>query len=247
MLAVDFDSAVRPIAGFGQLVELMDFNRAFWHSRQPPSSTRDRLSAEEYLDHWAEVPHGGGNIDAVLGYCVGCVFAPALVERIEQVQGHRPELLLFDPEPAVVSSLYQDFRETVESVSILSGAEREQLVIEAGKACLDAGDDFDAAAAQVIELYEAAVSTAFARLSLDPVLIGEFTQVFRSYVSYLSAAAELSPEDGWQSGIALTARGSSPGARHARKELSFPVGSADLLRDRRVAETVFDLLSGGEH
>jgi hypothetical protein len=131
-------------------------------------------------------------------------------------------------------------------MSILTTEEKQQLSTEANQVCQAAGSNFSAAATQVVKLYEEAVGTAFDRLELDTALGEEFAQVFRSYVSYLTAGSQLSPEEGWQLGIALTSQGSSPGARHALKEINFPVRSGDLLRDPRVADAVFQCLAERE-
>lgn len=107
---------------------------------------------------------------------------------------------------------------------------KQSLLAGASGVC-DAAVDFRTAAAGIIDLHEEAVDTAFTHLTLDEQLRAEFTQVFRSYVSYLTAAPELSLMDGWRTGVALTSQGSSPGTKHALKEILFPVRSPDLLRD----------------
>jgi hypothetical protein len=242
-LVVDFDFTGRQEAGFRHFAEVSDIDQEIWQVTQPAGSTRDLISAEQYLNFWANLPgEMPRSVDAVFGYCAGCSFLPELVRRIARTQDRPPALLLFAPEPIAVTSLYQDFRKTVDAMSILSAQEKRQLLIEAGKICDNAVNSFATAARDVISLYEEAVYTAFARLSLDESLQTEFAEIFRSYVSYLAAASELSPEDGWQSGIALTSRQSNPGAKHASREISFPVAASDLLRDPRVADAVFDLL-----
>jgi hypothetical protein len=244
VLAVDFDFTGRPEANFGHFAAVSRLNQAVWQTAQPPDSTRDLVPIDGYLDFWGALPGDvDGPVDAIMGYCVGCSFVPALSARIAETQDRPPELILFDPEPVVIASLYQDFARTVELMSILEPDEKEQLSAEAGKVRAAVGDDFPAAATQVTKLYEEAVGTAFVRLGLDQDLSEEFTQVFRSYVSYLTAGWQLSPEEGWQRGIALTSQGSSPGAKYAHKSVTFPVRAGELLRDPRVAAAVSQFLT----
>ncbi|TDV49753.1 hypothetical protein [Actinophytocola oryzae] len=243
VLAVDFDFTGRPEANFGDFAEVSDLDHALWQTVAPRDSARDLLPANEYLDFWAAGV--GGRVDAVMGYCVGCVFLPALADRIESACGRRPELVLFDPQPVSVADLHRDFGRIVELITTLSGPERQRLLIEGGNVCDAAGDDFPKAATQIVGLYDDAISAAFTRLALDNAMRAEFTEMFRSYVSYLAAAARLSADVDWAAGTALTSQGSSAGAKSARTEICFPVRPADLLRDARVADAVFDLLDAG--
>lgn len=244
VLAVDFDFTGRQEAAFRHFAEVSDIDQEIWQVTQPPESTGELVPAARYLDFWAESPAGvAGDVDAVLGYCVGCAFLPELARRIARTQQRPPALVLFDPEPMVAASLYQDFKKTIDVMSILSAQEKQRLLTEAGRICENSGS-FTTAATEITSLYEETVGTAFTRLGMDESLQSEFTDMFRSYVSYLAAASELAAETqaGWQAGIALTSRQSSPGARHASREIRFPVSAAELLRDVRVTDAVFDLL-----
>jgi hypothetical protein len=240
VLAVDFDLTGRPEANFGNFAEVSDLDHEIWQTVAPRNSAQDLLSVREYLDFWASGV--SGQVDAIMGYCVGCVFLPALADRLEQAHGRRPALLLFDPQPVVVANLYQDFGKIVELMSVLSGPEKQRLRTEGGRICEAAAGDFPAAAAEMVDLYDNAIGVAFTRLNLDDAMRTEFTEMFRSYASYLTAASRLSAESGWGTGTALTSQGSSPGAKSAHTEICFPVRSTDLLRDPRVADAVFDLL-----
>ncbi|WP_215545432.1 hypothetical protein [Amycolatopsis sp. CA-230715] len=242
VLVVDFDFTGRPEANFGHFLELLELDRGIWQTTQPPAAAREPVPAERYLDFWSQLPEAAtGRVQALLGYCVGGAFLPALADRLEQAQDEPIDLVLFDPEPVTVASLHDDFRKTVDLMSALSADEKTDLVANAREICVPEAE-FTSAARKVSDLYRDAVGTAFARLGLDESLSEEFVQVFQSYVSYLAAAAELSPQDGWGRGVALTSRESSPGAVHAAEELNFLVRPGDLLGDPRVAEAVSRIL-----
>lgn len=246
ILAVDFDTSARPEAGFKQLAARLVPHREIWLTTQPDAADRELLPAAEYLRHWQDQPgEPGGQVTVIMGYCVGGVFAAALADRIGHQQGSRPALLLFDPEPVVIASLHRDFATAVSAMSILAEQERADWIAEAGAAC--AADDraasdipastsaFDTAARQVIKLYEAAAGRAFDQLGLDPETSEDLLAVYRSYVSYLSAAQQLDPAGGWAEAAALTSANSSPGARCAAAEQCFGVSTAELLDTGDVA------------
>ncbi|MGW4059290.1 hypothetical protein ACWEGE_13465 [Amycolatopsis sp. NPDC004747] len=234
ILAVDFDSTARPEAGFRTFAGRVKPAGEMWLTSQPEAAEREFLPAGTYLDFWAERP--GGRVDALVGFCVGCVFLPALADAVERAQGSRPALLLIDPEPVVTASIQRDFGNAVEAIGVLSAEERAAAVEEARAVCETAGDDFASAAAGVVKLYEATAGTAFERLGLDEETSEDLLGLFRSYASYLNAAHALDPVPGWAGGVALTSAGSSPGAPHAAAERSFPVASGRMLDDERVAD-----------
>ncbi|MGW7108315.1 hypothetical protein ACWGHU_19360 [Streptomyces xanthophaeus] len=243
VLAVDFDSTARPEAGFRRLAPLLPPGREIWLTGQPDEAEKELLDAEGYLGRWRQLPGGpGGHVDTVMGYCVGGVFAAALADEIARQQGTRPALLLFDPEPVEEMSLYRDLKKAIGAMSVLSEEERAGYVTEALTVCGTAGGDFRATALQVVKLYESAAGLAFDRLGLDEETADDLMGMFRSYVSYLCGAQELSPEAGWATAVALTSRGSSPGAPLARREQTFPLGTEGLLDDQDVAEAVHRFL-----
>ncbi|WP_412077695.1 hypothetical protein ACLF6K_25395 [Streptomyces xanthophaeus] len=248
VLAVDFDSTARPEAGFRRLAPLLPAGREIWLTGQPDAAERQLLDAEAYLGWWRERPEGArGHVDTVMGYCVGGVFASALADEIGRQQGTRPALLLFDPEPVEAMSLYRDLRKAVGAMTVLSEEERTGYVTEALTVCeaLTASenvDDFRATALQVVKVYESAAGLAFDRLGLDEETADDLMGMFRSYLSYLSAARELSPEEGWATALALTSARSSPGAPLALRERSFPLGTEELLDSQDVAQAVHRFL-----
>jgi hypothetical protein len=244
VLAVDFDSTARPEAGFHQLAALLTPTREIWLTTQPDAAETGLVSAEAYLEWWRERPEGArGHVDTIMGYCVGSVFGCALAGEIATVQGSRPALLLVDPEQVVTLSLYRDFEKTVETMSMLSEQERADHIAQALAVCGTASENFDIAAVAVIKLYETAARATFDRLGLDEETTEDLLGLFRSYVAYLSAARQLSPEEGWATAVALTSAQSSPGARHASREQSFPVGTEEMLSSQLVADAAHRFLA----
>ncbi|WP_327253847.1 hypothetical protein [Streptomyces sp. NBC_01244] len=243
VLAVDFDSTARPEAGFRRFAPLLPPGRDLWLTSQPDAAETEVLDAEAYLGWWRELPGSAhGHVEAVLGYCVGGVFAAALADHIERQQGSRPALLLFDPEPVDSLSLYRDFKKAVDAMSLLSEEERGSRIAEALTVCEMTRDDFRSGALAIVKLYEGAAGLAFDRLGLDEETAGDLMGMFRSYVSYLNGAQALDPAAGWAKALALTSATSSPGAPLALRERSFPLGTGELLNNQDVADAVHGIL-----
>ncbi|UGT71265.1 hypothetical protein LTT66_14615 [Nocardia gipuzkoensis] len=244
ILAIDFSSSARPEAGYHQLTELLRPGREVWLTSQPEAAETGLLPVEEYLRWWRNRPDGAqGHVIAVTGYCVGAVFVPALAEAIARDQGSRPASLLIDPEHVVNLSFHRDFKKAIDTMSTLSAQERADHCAEALAVCEAAGDAAEAAT-QVVKLYEAAVGTVSERLGFDEDTVEDVVSVFRSYVSYLVAARQLDPEQGWSTSTALTSAGSDPGVVHAASVQTFPVGTEAMLADARVVEAVHRFLVG---
>lgn len=239
VLAVDFDSTARPEAGFPKLAELLEPATQMWLTVQPPAADTAPVPVGDYLRWWRDLPDG--RVDAVLGYCVGCVFTPALADAIAADQGSRPAVLLVDPEPVVAGSLHREFTKAIGALTTLSRTERADSVAESRAVC-DRDGDVDTTTTSLIKLYEAAASTAFDRLGFDEDTTDEIVSVFRSYLSYLAAAWRLAPEQGWGKAVAFTSAGSSPGAPSALRERRFPVGTERMLDDPAVAAAVGQFL-----
>ncbi|MET7990811.1 hypothetical protein ABZU76_07855 [Amycolatopsis sp. NPDC005232] len=240
-LAVDFESSGRPEAGFGDLAKLLP-DVELWLTVSPPGQPGRALSAEDYFTWWADWPMNSAPIASVFGFCAGSVFAPELAARIERVQGRCPAVVLFDPERPGLPNLHRDFDRAVAMASLLTAEEADELRAGAQRVREERWDDFTAASAELVELYEQAGSTAFARSGIDKDLAGELLGMFRSYVSYLVAGYELTSDIAWANAVAVTSTGSRSGARHAARELSFPVPHDDLLRYPGVAGAVREIL-----
>ncbi|URN11053.1 hypothetical protein LUW77_00895 [Streptomyces radiopugnans] len=83
---------------------------------------------------------------------------------------------------------------------------------------------------------------AFAREELDTELLDEFVAVFRSFVSYLNAARQIDPTAAWRTATAVSSREPTEGAALAERSVEVPVDHADILRSKRVAEAVNEII-----
>jgi len=238
VLAVDFDAAVRREATFRDLARRLP-DMEIWHAVPPdqPAAGQPR----HYLDRWLELPRAG-RVGAVFGYCAGSVFASALAEDLEQRQGSRPEVILFNPGPPSVATLDRDFRGVVGSMEALSSAERADVLGRADSVLARCGDDFDAVSAEYAALYRQACLVVFQRMGIDGDVGDELTDLFRSYVSYLAAARQLQREPLLAPGTSITAR-EHRGAVCTQEEVTFDLARGDLLRSRAVATTVSELIT----
>jgi hypothetical protein len=236
VLAVDFDVTGRLEANFADLLQRIPAELEVWQTNPPPGSYRKPMSETEYLSWWSEPPGGdGAEVEVVMGYCVGSVFASAVVDEIERIRGIRPRLVIFDPEWPKVHSLYRDFEKAITMMSILTPGEQQQVEVSVRAIEQTHGEDFDAVSSALIGLYETTGKVAFDRLGLDEDVADELLGLFRAYVSYLAAARQLRPERAWASAPAITSMHSSRGAQHAASETRFPVGHEELLRSAEVA------------
>ncbi|MEE1798422.1 hypothetical protein ACIQVO_01875 [Streptomyces sp. NPDC101062] len=250
VLAVDFATTGRREATFAELAGLLpgslDVRQAVPPPDAPATGPEDDRS-RHHLDWWAgQVAYGPAArpVRAVLGYCAGSVFASRLADLVERRQGERPALLLFDPEVPAVASLDRDIRVAVDGMDGVSDEERAELRRGIGRIRDAVGDDFDKAAEAFVALYREAYRTALARMGVGGDFAEQLTRLFRSYTGYLSAARALGPGPGWASATSLLSTGRTGGL--TGREIRFPVGQEDLLRDPEVVRTAYELISPTE-
>ncbi|CAL9338094.1 hypothetical protein [Streptomyces atacamensis] len=241
VLAVDFATTGRSDSSFSDLVPLLSPEFTVWETRQP--HTAAGMSAEDYLALWAdEVAGSGRTVRAVLGYCAGSVFAGELAARIAARQAEAPRFVMFDPEVPSPAGLYRDFAAMMNQfASVLSpeevaAAQREGVAAQAG------APDFAAYGDELVRIFMERAGAAFAREELDTELLDEFVAVFRSFVSYLNAARQIDPTAAWRTATAVSSREPTEGAALAERSVEVPVDHADILRSKRVAEAVNEII-----
>ncbi|MEC3982797.1 hypothetical protein, partial [Amycolatopsis sp. H20-H5] len=216
VLAVDFATTGRSDSSFSDLAPRLGGPVAVWETRQPADGAN--LTAAGYLDLWAaEVTASGREVRAVLGYCAGSMFAGELAARIAERQGSAPALVVFDPEPPTPASLYRDFDAMMNQFASLLSPDEVAAAQAEGTAARDGAHDFATCGAELVRVFGAHAGSAFARAELDADMLDEFTDVFRSFVSYLDAARQLDPAQAWADATAVSSRTPTEGAKLAAR------------------------------
>lgn len=243
VLAVDFDTTGRKEATFHDLVQSFPGPRTVWLSAQPPDSHRAELSPSEYLTWWAGDSLGvSTQVGAVMGYCAGSYFAAALADAMEQRQGFRPKVVLFNPGRPDVTTLRTDFAGTIDSMSLLTPDERSGF-LEKGRTALDASSaSFDEACETVLGLYGQASRVTFSRAGIDADVGDELLGVFRSYTSYLRAARQVEYRPEWAESAAVVSKEHSSKPAFTRTRIRSEAGRENLLGEPEVARTAFRLV-----
>lgn len=245
ILAVDFAVTGRPEASFSDLAPKLGSEPTIWESLPPPVSVGGDMTGADYLDRWlADVRASGREVRAVVGYCVGAVFACAIREHIATWQPVPPQLIVFDPESPLVPSLFRDYLGAIRMLASILTPEEVAAADEAGAAALQAGgDDFGTVGAELSRLFKETSNIAFDRVGLDEELREELTGTFGSFVQYLIAARQVDPLAGLAHATAITSSRSSHGAALAAREIRFDMDHEEVLRDDRVARAVRDVLA----
>ncbi|UQA97425.1 dienelactone hydrolase family protein [Streptomyces halobius] len=236
VLAVDYALTGRPEATFSDLASVLPSSWAVWETRQPDTGRPD---AEGYLDFWLSDPGlSGTRVDAVLGYCIGGVFAAELAERLSRATGEPVPVLLFDPEPPLVDGLATDARSAVEGLGSMLTA--EQL-----RDALDRLDTSEAAAADVPDLagelrgiYTTAARTACRSSGLDEDIADQLTSAFVRYLQYSSAAGRLFAEPAWSRATVVSSAQPTRWADCGADRVDCPVPHAQLLASACAADAV---------
>lgn len=245
-LVFDFDLTSRTEAGFRDFARLLPQPLTIFQATQPPDSFSAVPPPRRYLDWWCEdIRDRGTRIGAVLGYCAGAVFASAVADELEVLHGTRPMVVLFNPGKPSPVTLSRDFESVIASMSPLTPDERAAAYREAHLVIHDEHNDFSSAADEISRLYGKFCSFAVERLSMGQDIGVAMAAVFRSYLSYLSAAREIEYRSAWHTAVALNSVEGDGDLDFARKIFPFPVSRGDLLRTREVAQVAYGLMRSG--
>ncbi|BCK72980.1 hypothetical protein Spla01_00501 [Streptomyces platensis] len=253
VLAVDFAVTGRPQAGFPEFVALAHPQFSLWETLPPAPEEDAGMTGADYVERWAQdVLRDGRPVRAVMGYCVGAVYAAALAERIGRSQGETPVLIGFDPELPRRDVVCHHFLTTMEGMSgLLKPEEIAHAQQAAGQALTDEGD-IKKFGERLLEIFREVGGAAFARVGLDAKRSEEFVATFGLFLHFFVRGSDLDPTAGWKSLTAMTSATPTSGlnplseadrAARVAKEIRFPVEHADLLRTPDVATTVTGLLS----
>lgn len=251
VLGVDFPAARRG-AGFAELSARIGPRYRFLHTREPAARPVRQARGEAYVDRWVERIHEESHqVVAVLGYCVGGLYAAAIAAGIARRQP-MPKVILFDPQFVSGRYLVVEFLREIDAISsLLSDQEIEHTRKTAAKITGPATCDLAEAAAEMAGIYWELTSRAFERVGIGSAYNGRFITPICSYITWLSAAGKIDPGPVWKRSTAIVSSdyaGLAPGNRTGvgddaiGQQIRFDVGHDDLLRSDSVARAVVGLL-----
>jgi hypothetical protein len=247
ILAVDFSGTGRLAGTFSELAPKLTPGPEIWETLSPAAETGDTMTGDQYADRWiTEVRAAGPRVRAVLGFCVGSMFAAALLEPVSRGQDTPAHLIVFDPEKSVIAGMHRDFARCISGQ--LSTILTPEEIIDARQAGADAvqaaSGDIVAAGRGLRDVFRKWSGTAADRIGLHPDLVGQLTGAFDAYMTYLRAASQVDPAPGLAHATAITSAGTKSAAHLAAREVKVPVHHRDILRDDSVAQTIRSILAG---
>jgi hypothetical protein len=256
LLAVDFDVTGRPEARFSDLVANLETDHGVWESVPTPLGSADLAGGSGHLDAWHEgLGPDRPPVKAVMGYCVGGVYAAELAARLTATQDRPPLVLLFDPELSTAPTLYWQFHKVMEFMRSTGAGPEIDAAQDAGRQAQESARDLTELARELVGLFRATGETVLTRAGLDATRRAELTDVFTAFMSYLAGGGRFDPLSRWTSAVAISSaspqsglngiRAHLPATRHdlVAREIRLPLEHAELLRAPAVAETVAELLA----
>ncbi|MCQ8835688.1 hypothetical protein [Streptomyces malaysiensis] len=245
VLAVDFDATGRSEARFSDLVKNLKNAVTCWETLPQSLITEPDLTPDDFVEQWmGEVRSHGRPIRAVMGFCVGGVYAAALAERIGEWQEEMPLVILFDPEKASGITLYWQFHKVVGTMdAVLTPAEVAEAQ-EAGAEAERKHTDLQELGAELLTIFDRFGVIAFDRLGLDDQRRAELTETYRCFVSYLATAERIDPTGVWRNATAFSSTTPTSGLNAARD--AYPGAEPRFVgNEHRIATEHRDLLSNG--
>lgn len=251
VLGVDFPTTPRR-AGFTELSAMIGPHYCFLQTRPPAIRVVQSSRGESYVGRWVEgIRRESHQVQAVLGFCVGSLYAAAIAADIARRQP-MPKVILFNPQFASAKYLAFEFLREIDAISSLLS---DQEIARTRKAADEISDPqacgLADAAAEMTEIYRELTSLAFERVGIGTGYDARFITPVCSYISWLSAAGKIDPSSVWQHSTAIVSSdyaGLAPGNRvrtgHGAigKQIRFDVAHDDLLRSDSVARAVAGLL-----
>jgi hypothetical protein len=252
VLGIDFPGKECREPSFTELASRIGSGYRFLQARPVAVRPGHRPSGYEYIVSWAESARQDGNpMRAVLGHCVGGIYAMIVAECISRWKP-MPYIILFDPQYASTEFLGHELRKEIAATSsLMSNDEIECAKKIASEISELKSRDVVQIATYAVESYLEIITPAFARAGLGDARGSELNDHFVWYMAWLSAAAELDPSRTLKESIVITSRDYAglPGRmlfadadRLAGRWIACDVSHADLLRSDSVAKEVLDLL-----
>jgi hypothetical protein len=249
VLGVDFPVARRR-AGFAELSARIGPRYRFLQIRPPDPGAVRRPRGESYADRWVEdIRSEPCEVLAVVGYCVGSLYAAAIAAGIARVQP-MPKVILFDPQFVSGRYLAREFLREIDAISsLLSDQEIEHTRNAAAEILGPASCDLADAASEMADIYWELSSLAFERVGIGSSYNSRLIAPVCSYISWLSGAGKIDPSSVWRRSTAIVssdygvlASENHGGSCAIGQKISFDVGHEELLRSDAVARTVLGLL-----
>jgi hypothetical protein len=252
VLGVGFPGRKLHEAGFAELASKIGSGYRFLQAKPVTVRPGRRLSSDEYIVPWVEGARQDGRpMRAVLGYCVGGIYAAAVAERISQWQPE-PDIILFDPQFTSMKFLGHELHGEISAISsLLSDDEIERARKIASEISESDPGNIVQIAADAVESYLEVITAAFERAGLGDPRDNRLNEYFESYITWLSVAAELDPSHALEKSIVIMSRDyaglpgrvqfDDAGSMAGRWKVC-DVSHADLLRSDSVAREVLDLL-----
>lgn len=256
ILCVDFPSAGRREADFAELAEKMGpawSGHGLLHTTPAPVRLSDLAAGASYTDHWMQARDWGKyEVVAVVGYCVGAVFAAQIAEDLARHQATPPKAVLFDPQVADLQLIESELHKMIAQAGpVLTTEEAEQGRKRAAEIVGTPSISMADATVQIVALYRDMVSAAFQRIGLAESRKEEVVLLFESYLTWFAAAYRIDPSRVWSEALSLTStdyaeleKSGVTMVANARKMLGrhIPLDTthADLLRDDSTVRTLLD-------
>lgn len=253
ILTADFSATGRTVGSFSDLFKFFPSDFMVWETVPPKPGDERGMTATDHVDRWLSDLQGRDlHIHAILGYCVGAVFAARLAEYVREWQEVAPTLILFDPERPDARLLRRHYDDALSVISAVMTPAEVDAARRGGEEAVRDNEDLSKVAHALSDLVIAVSGPVFARAGLDVVRRTELTGTFSSFLSYLVAASEIDPTQTWTNAVAISS--ASPGnglnvlPRSARngivaREIRFDLPHGELLRDKDVAHAMCELLN----
>jgi hypothetical protein len=252
VLGIDF-SGRKHQASFTELASRIGSGYRFLQARPVTVRPGQWPSSDEYIASWVEGAKRDGNpMRAVLGHCVGSIYAAVVAERISQWQPES-DIILFDPQFASMKFLRHELHQEINATSSLMSDDEIEHAKEIANKVSDLNPwDVVRIATSAVESYVEVITPAFERAGLGDARGSKLCETFVSYMAWLSVAAELDPSRVLKKSIVIMSRDYArlPGrmllddyaGSLAGRWIVCDVSHADLLRSDSVAKEVLDLL-----
>jgi hypothetical protein len=259
VLALDFDATGRIEARFTDLVaNLAAGGYSVWESVQPDPVVAER-GGDALRAHWMRrLLDEDPEVLAIFGYCAGAVYAAALTDWLAAVRGVRVPLVLFDPETVDADGLLFEFKR---AVGFLAGTIPEpeiDVFNETATRIRARHVDVRPLCDELLDLVRDVGAPALDRAGLPEAIRDELIGIIRSFMRYLTAAAEIDPWEQWSTAVVFTSNSPLSGLNALRatrpagprievqREIMVDVDNNGILADPSVARAVDELLARGK-